>query len=81
MGISIRDLYIKALYCMEKGKFVIVISAISVITNIVLNIIFFEKIGYAGLPFATSLSVWIIIPIIIGYYKGSVRKQEEIINY
>ena len=81
MGISIRDLYIKALYCMEKGKFVIVISVISVIVNIVLNIILFEKIGYVGLPLATSLAVWIIIPIIIGYYKRSVRKKEKIINY
>lgn len=79
-GISIRDLYIKALYCLEKGKFVIFISFTSVICNIILNIILSKKIGYIGIPLATSLSVWIIIPILILYYKKNIKlikKQEN----
>lgn len=74
-GISIRDLYIKALYCLEKGKFVIIISIISVAINILLNIILFRKIGYVGLPLATSLAVWIINPLLVCYYKKCINKR------
>lgn len=80
-GISIRDLFIKALYCMEKGKIIILISAISVFLNVVLNYILYSKLGYIGLPLATSISVWIIIPILIIYYlkiiKVTIKKNSK----
>lgn len=76
-GISIRDLYIKSLYCMEKGKFVILISLLSVVINIILNIVLSQKIGYIGLPLATSLSVWLIIPILIVFYKYNINCKIE----
>ena len=76
-GISIRDLYIKALYCLEKGRFVIGISIISVAINTLLNLMLFRRLGYVGLPLATSLSVWIVIPILIYYYKKNIK---ELIN-
>ena len=76
-GISIRDLYIKALYCLEKGRFVIGISIISVAINTLLNIMLFRRLGYVGLPLATSLSVWIVILILIYYYKKNIK---ELIN-
>lgn len=75
-GISIRDLYIKALYCLEKGKFIIFISAISVFANTLLNIILFKNMGYGGLPLATSLAVWIINPMLIYYYQKCINKQK-----
>ena len=73
-GISIRDLYIKALYCMEKGKMVVIVSALSVIFNIAFNILLSNKIGYIGLPLATSLSVWIILPFLILIYKKNIKR-------
>lgn len=77
-GISIRDLYIKSLYCMEKGRVVIVVSLISVFFNVILNYILSNKFGYIGLPLATSLSVWIILPILIFAYKKSIKKYINI---
>lgn len=74
-GISIRDLYIKALYCLEKGNLVIIISVLSVMANVLLNALLFERLGYIGLPLATSLSVWIVIPILIFFYKSNIRKK------
>lgn len=76
-GISIRDLFIKALYCMEKGKKIVLISSMSVILNVVLNCILFNKIGYIGLPLATSLSVWIIIPILVIYYLKVFKSKKN----
>lgn len=75
-GISLRDLYIKALYCWEKGNFVIFISFISVLINIIMNFIFSKLFGYIGLPLATSLSVWCIIPILFVYYKHYIKERE-----
>ena len=75
MGISIRDLYVKALYCLEEGSFVTIISVISVGANILLNIFLYTKIGYVGLPLATSLAVWIINPLLIYYYRKCINKR------
>lgn len=75
MGIAIRDILIKALYCMEKGKAVIIFSAISVVINIILNYILSEKIGYVGLPLATSLSVIIVLPFLFLFYKSNICKH------
>lgn len=77
LGICLRDLYIKALYCLEKGKFVTFISFISVLLNIILNIILSNKFGYIGLPLATSLSVWFIVPILLLYYKKNINKLNK----
>lgn len=77
VGISIRDLFIKAIYCLDKGKFVLFISVLSVITNFVLNIFLSKKIGYAGLPLATSLSVCLIVPILFMFYKHTINKKLE----
>lgn len=76
LGISLRDLYIKSLYCLEKGNFVIFMSFISVLLNIALNYILSNILGYIGLPLATSLSVWLIIPILIIYYKREIKKLQ-----
>ena len=73
-GISIRDLYIKALYCLERGREVILVSVVSVGFNIILNIILSSQIGYIGLPLATSLSVWLILPLLIYIYHKNVKK-------
>ena len=66
---------------MEKGKIIILISAISVFLNVVLNYILYSKLGYIGLPLATSISVWIIIPILIIYYlkiiKVTIKKNSK----
>lgn len=75
-GISIRDLFIKALYCMEKGKVIILISTMSVFLNVLLNYILFNKMGYIGLPLATSISVWIIVPMLIIYYLIIIKKKK-----
>lgn len=72
-GICIRDLYIKALYCMEKGRSIVVISIISVVLNIVLNYVLSNNIGYIGLPLATSLSVWIMLPFLITIYLKNIK--------
>lgn len=72
-GISIRDLYIKSLYCMEKGNAVIIISVVSVIFNIFLNYLLSSILGYIGLPLATSLSVWIILPLLIIIYNKNIK--------
>ena len=73
-GICIRDLYIKALYCMEKGKTIIAISMLSVVINIILNFILSNQLGYIGLPLATSMSVWIMLPILVLTYHKYARK-------
>lgn len=79
-GISIRDLYIKALYCLERGKEVIFVSVVSVGFNIILNIILSSQIGYIGLPLATSLSVWLILPLLIYIYHKNVKKYLNVKN-
>lgn len=74
-GICLRDLYIKALYCLNKGKIVTFVSFVSVLLNILLNVILSNKFGYVGLPLATSLSVWLVVPLLFVYYKNYYKKN------
>lgn len=71
LGICIRDLLVKALYSLEKGKTIICISVMSVTLNIILNIIITKIIGYSGLPLATSISATVsVLPLYYQYRKA-----------
>lgn len=77
IAIAIRDLYIKSLYFLNKGKTVILISLLSVLLNIIFNFILSKVMGYTGLALATSLSNWIILPILIYIYNKTIKKYKE----
>lgn len=78
LAIVIRDLYIKALYCLNKGNKVIITSVLSVFLNVIFNIILSKKIGYIGLPLATSLSNWAIIPLLIYFYISTLKEKVSV---
>lgn len=77
-GISVRDLYIKALYCLEKGKYVTFISIASVLINVILNFVLSNIMGPSGLALATSLSAIIATVPLYFYYLRTVHSLSNI---
>lgn len=53
---AIKDLYIRIFYIYEKNKFVLKVTIISMISNILFNLLFASKLGAFGLALGTSLA-------------------------
>lgn len=52
---SINVVWNKALYTMQKGKYIFRISCISILLNIVLNYVLSNTLGFIGIPLASSI--------------------------
>jgi len=65
--LAIKDLYIRVFYTINSSKFVMKITIISVIINIVLNLSLVKYLGVFGLSLSTSISS--VITTFISYYK------------
>lgn len=60
-------LTLPALYAMNKGRLVLIISLITVILNIILSLIFMRYLGHVGLALATALVSWIALIWQVGW--------------
>lgn len=74
-SITIRDIFIKALYCMKCGKMIIITSLINVVLNVGLNFLLTKFLGYSGIPLATSISATCMIPILFIFYKKKLNSM------
>lgn len=81
LAMSIRNILVKVFYAIKYTKYTLYVGFVTVILNIMLDIILINKMSHAGLALATSISAIISIPIFfiilvrkIGsiYLKGSI---------
>lgn len=82
IGISLRDLLNKIFYSTEDTKIPMINGSISILLNIILNIILIDIFGYIGLAMATTISSLVCILLLlrsldkkIGYFKQDIIKR------
>lgn len=75
IGFGLRDILSKVFYSLKDTKTPMINGALSMMMNILLNILFIQHLGYIGLALATSLSALICIVLLflslkkkIGYF-------------
>ena len=56
IGYGIMEVLNKAFYAMQDAKTPMIVSAIAIVLNIILSIVFVNMIGYIGLPLAASIT-------------------------
>lgn len=65
IGFGLRDLLSKVFYSIQDTKTPMINGTISIILNIILNIILIKFLGHAGLALATSISALICIVLLL----------------
>ena len=72
IGFGIREILNRIFYSMKDTKTPMINGAISMIMNIVLNLILIKFMGYAGLAFATSISSLICVVLLFNRLKKKI---------
>ncbi len=82
IGFGLRDILSKVFYSLKDTKTPMVNGALAMIMNIILNLIFINFLGYAGLAIATSLSALICIVLLFESLKKKIGYfgQDKIIK-
>lgn len=82
VAFGLRDILGKIFYSLQDTKTPMINGTISVVLNIILNLILFKFMGYAGLALATSLSAIICIFLLFNSLKQKVGYfgQNKIVN-
>lgn len=82
IGFGLRDILGKIFYSLEDTKTPMLNAAISMVINILLNIVLVKSMGHGGLALATSLSALICILLLFISLKNKIGNfnQSEIIN-
>ena len=58
-----RCVFLQAFCAQQKTKYILLVSSINVVLNVILNCIFVEKLGYIGLTLATTIASVVCVPI------------------
>lgn len=72
IGFGLRDILSKVFYSLKDTKTPMINGALAMIMNIVLNLVFINFLGYAGLAIATSLSAIICIVLLFRSLKKKI---------
>ncbi|GAA0861364.1 murein biosynthesis integral membrane protein MurJ [Paraclostridium tenue] len=82
IGFGLRDILSKVFYSLKDTKTPMINGALAMIMNIILNLIFINFLGYAGLAIATSLSALICIVLLFRSLKKKIGYfgQDKIIK-
>tara|TARA_B100001123_G_C15272475_1_gene1010850 strand:- start:493 stop:2022 length:1530 start_codon:yes stop_codon:yes gene_type:complete len=67
---SIIKIFSSFLFARHNTKIPFYFSIISVITNVVISVYFFNKIGFIIIPIATTLSSWLNVVLLLIYLKN-----------
>lgn len=81
VGYGIMEILNKAFYAKQDAKTPLYTSVYAIITNVVLSVIFVNKIGYVGLPLAasiTSISTAILM-LILMFKKIKIKFEKNIV--
>ena len=70
VAVSINAILVRALYALQKAKYVSYLSCLSLIVNICLNYYFLPFMGINGLALATSISNWVLTFLLAFYLKN-----------
>ena len=73
LAFSLRDILNKVFYSLKDTKTPMINGTISMIINIILNVILIKFMGYGGLAFATSLSAIICIILLLLSLKNKIE--------
>ena len=73
----INDLFGRYFYSLQKGQITMSIGIISMLTNVLLDIVLGKTVGILGLAIATSVSALVVVPI----YLILFRKWHSSISY
>ena len=66
MFVALRTIYTRALYAIKKVKAVTIISVITLLVNIILNVFFVKLLGLKGLALATSIAIIVTTAMMFG---------------
>ena len=62
-ALSLRGVFLKAFYSMQKTRYILMVSGANVFLNVFLNFILVKHYGYIGLALATSIAALSCLPI------------------
>ncbi|MCA1901149.1 MAG: murein biosynthesis integral membrane protein MurJ [Candidatus Hydrogenedens sp.] len=83
IGFSGVKVLIQGFYAMNNTSIPVIISSISMILNIILNIILVGPLGYIGLVLSTAISFWVnflSLFVILSFRLGNLVNKEYLLN-
>lgn len=78
IGFGLRDILGKVFYSLKDTKTPMINGIISMIINVLLNLILVKKMGHAGLAFATSISSLICIILLFISLKNKIGNFDQV---
>lgn len=72
IALTLRSVFLKAFYSMQKTKYILFVSLVNVVLNIILNTLLVKWLGYIGLALATCLSALLCLPMYFVMLKKSI---------
>ena len=69
IALALRSVFLKAFYSMQKTRYILLVSSVNVVLNVVMNYLLVKRYGYIGLATSTTLAALLCLPLYFWLFK------------